>query len=249
MAAGVLAVLGTVLIEQTWFALLRGLGVEARHRAGAAMFFVTQLGKYVPGSVWPLVAQMRFGALWGVPRRLMLATHVLLLAAITASGVAVGAVLLPWSSPGGLVRYWWLLLLLVPLAAVLHPRILPTVLDRLLERVGREPTGARLSGRGLASALGSAVSTWVVLGLHLVVLAGAFRSPDGAVVAAAVGGIGLAWAAGLAFVHAPAGAGVRDGVLWSPSRRWSVRRPPWRSRSPHGSCSCWPTWRWRWPVR
>lgn len=212
-ASAALALVGTVLVEQTWFALLRGLGVTAGHREGAAMFFVTQLGKYLPGSVWPALAQMRFGARWGVPRRLMLAANILLLAAVVATGITAGAVLLPWSSPDGLARYWWLLLLLPPLAAVLHPRTLPALLDRLLERFGREPTGAQLSARGLAAALGWSVATWVVLGGHLLVLTGAYGSPGAADVAAAIGGIGLAWAAGIAFLPAPAGAGVRDGVL------------------------------------
>lgn len=202
-----------MLVERSWFALLRGLGVRVRAREATAVFFVSQLGKYLPGSVWPVLAQMRFGARWGVPRRLMFAANLLLIAAVVATGVAAGAALLPWSSPDGLARYWWLLLLLPPLAVVLHPRMLPTLLDRLLERVGREPTGARLSGRGLAAALAWSVAAWVVLGLHVVALTSVYATPDTAAVAAAIGGIALGWAAGIAFVPAPAGAGVRDGVL------------------------------------
>jgi hypothetical protein len=213
VASGAVALVGALLFERSWFALLRGLGVTVRRRDATAVFFVSQLGKYLPGSVWPVLAQMRFGSRWGVPRRLMFAANMLLIAAIVATGVAVGAVLLPWSSPDGLTRYWWLLLLLPPLAVVLHPRMLPTVLDRLLERVGREPTGARLSGRGLAASVAWSVAAWTVFGGHVLLLTGAYEAPDAAAVAAAIGGIALGWAAGIAFIPAPAGAGVRDGVL------------------------------------
>jgi hypothetical protein len=213
VASGAVALVGALLFERSWFALLRGLGVTVRRRDATAVFFVSQLGKYLPGSVWPVLAQMRFGSRWGVPRRLMFAANMLLIAAIVATGVAVGAVLLPWSSPDGLTRYWWLLLLLPPLAVVLHPRMLPTVLDRLLERVGREPTGARLSGCGLAASVAWSVAAWAVFGGHVLLLTGAYESPDAAAVAAAIGGIALGWAAGIAFIPAPAGAGVRDGVL------------------------------------
>lgn len=213
VAAGALAVIGTVLIEQVWWSLLRGLGAQVPAGAAAGMFFVTQLGKYLPGSVWPTLGQMAFGARWGVPRRVMLAAGLLLIAAVTATGAAVGGLLLPWSSPAGLARYWWLLLLLVPLAVVLHPKALPWLLDRALARAGREPTMARLSRRGLAHALGWCLATWVVLGAHVGVLLAAYDAPGPAGVAAAIGGIGLAWAAGIAFVPAPAGAGVRDAVL------------------------------------
>lgn len=213
VASGALAVVGAVLLERSWYALLHGLGVTVGRRDATSLFFVSQVGKYLPGSVWPVLAQMRFGARWGIPRRLMFAANVLLIAAIVATGVVVGALLLPWSSPDGLARYWWLLLLLGPLVVVLHPRLLPTLLDKVLERLGREPTRARLTGRGLAASIAWAVAAWVVYGAHVLVLAGAYGTPDAAEVAAATGGIALGWAAGIAFIPAPAGAGVRDGVL------------------------------------
>jgi hypothetical protein len=213
LASGVVALVGAMLFKRSWFALLRGLGVTVGQREATAVFFISQLGKYLPGSVWPVLAQMRFGSRWGVPRRLMFAANMLLIAAIVATGVAVGALLLPWSSPDGLTRYWWLLLLLPPLAVVLHPRMLPTLLDRLLERVGREPTGARLSGRGLAASLAWSVAAWIVFGCHVLLLTSAYEPPEVAAVAAAIGGIALGWAAGIAFIPAPAGAGVRDVVL------------------------------------
>ena len=54
---------------------------------------------------------------------------------------------------------------------------------------------------------------WLLLGLHLVILMAAFTTLGPLAVAAAVGGMGLAWAAGIAFLPAPAGAGVREAVL------------------------------------
>lgn len=211
--SGLLAIAGTVLIQLIWAALLRGFGAHPGGRDAAAVFFVSQLGKYLPGSVWPVVAQMQFGLRWGVPRAVMFAANVLLLGMVTASGIAVGAVLLPWSSPDGLTTYWWLLPLLVPLLAGLHPRTVPAVLDVLLRRLKREPLGVTLSGRGVGASAAWALATWVVLGLHVVVLVGAFGDVGARELAAAIGGMGLAWAAGIAFIPAPAGAGVRDTIL------------------------------------
>ena len=211
--SGAAAVLGTYLVERIWFALLGGLGVRAGTRDAAGVFFVSQLGKYLPGSVWPVIAQMQFGVRWGAPRRVTFAANMLLLGVVTASGIAVGAVLLPWSSPGGLTRYWWLLVLLVPLLLGLHPRTVPAVLDWLLQRMGREPLRIRLSERGLLAALGWATLGWLVLGVHLAVLMTAYAEVGPVDLAAAVGGMALAWAAGIAFIPAPAGAGIREAVL------------------------------------
>lgn len=221
IVSGVLAVAGTWLIERIWFSLLLGLGVStgsttagrAESWDAAGVFFVSQLGKYLPGSVWPVLAQMQFGARWGVAKRVMLAANILLLGMVTASGIAVGALLLPWSSPDGLARYWWLLALLVPLLLGLHPRVVPAALDWLFTKAGREPLHIHLTARGLFASAGWAVAAWVVLGLHLAVMLGAYHSVSTAALAACAGGIALGWAAGIAFIPAPAGAGIRDAIL------------------------------------
>ena len=129
IAAGLLGLFGTILIGQVWFSLLRGLGVPAPRFEAAPVFFVSQLGKYLPGSVWPVVAQMEFGRRWNTPRRTMLTANILMLAVLAATGLITGAALLPWSTDGGLGRYWWTLLLLPPLLLALHPRTIPAVLD------------------------------------------------------------------------------------------------------------------------
>src|ERR1700744_5457357 len=42
---------------QSWRALLASLGSPLPLRAAARVMFVGQLGKYVPGSIWPVLAQ------------------------------------------------------------------------------------------------------------------------------------------------------------------------------------------------
>lgn len=212
--AAALGVLGTVAIGQVWFVLLRGLDVEAPRREMGAVFFVSQLGKYLPGSVWPVLAQMEFGHRWGAPRRTMLAANIMMLAVVAATGLTVGAALLPWSGGDGLSGYGWTLVFLLPLLACLHPRTIPVAVDQVLRVFGREPLGVRLDGRSMLAALGWGLVVWAVMGVHLLVMTRALgAAPPAAAAAAAVGAMGLGWAAGLIFVPAPAGVGVRDAVL------------------------------------
>jgi hypothetical protein len=208
-----MAVAGNMCMARTWMALLHGFGVQVGRRDAAAVFYTSQLGKYVPGSVWPVLAQVRLGARWGAPRRVMLAASILLLTLITVTGILVGTLLLPWSSADGLHRYWWLLVLLPPLVTLLHPRVVSALIDRVSLWSGGERLEARVSASGVLRAGLWAVLAWVVLGTHLLILMTAYGRVDLLDAAAAVGGIGLAWAAGLAFLPAPAGAGVREGVL------------------------------------
>ena len=213
VGAGLAAIGGTMAMQRCWFALLHGLGAEPEPTAASRLFYLSQLGKYLPGSVWPVLAQMEFGRRWGLGRTVMVAANLLFLGVITASGIVAGAILLPWSSADGLARYWWLLLALIPLTAGLHPRTLPALLAWLWRRLGKEPLGITLTGTGLARAGAWAALAWMLLGAHITVLASAFGRPNVGEVAAATGAMALGWAAGIIFIPAPAGAGVRDTVL------------------------------------
>jgi uncharacterized membrane protein YbhN (UPF0104 family) len=213
VVSGVLAVAATMCLQQVWRSLLRGFGIMVGGRDAATAFYVSQLGKYVPGAVWPVVVQVELGARWSVPRRVMLAVGLQLILVVTGTGIIAGALLLPSSSPDGIARYAWLLALLPLVLVALHPPVLTHLFDWLTVRTGGQALGAQVSVSGLVWASSWAGLAWLLLGAHVAVLISAF-SPVGPIeVAAAVGGMGLAWAAGIAFVPAPAGAGVREGVL------------------------------------
>ena len=47
---------------QAWQVLLAGLGSPLRTTTAGRIFFIGQLGKYIPGSVWPILTQMELGA-------------------------------------------------------------------------------------------------------------------------------------------------------------------------------------------
>lgn len=208
-----LGLFGTALISRVWRAYLRGVGVIAPERDVDQVFFVTQLGKYLPGSVWPVLAQMEAGRRWGANRSTMLVSSALMLAMLTATGLVLGMVLLPWSSGSGLRAYWWTAFFLVPLAALLHPKVLPWSVDRALRMIGREPAGVRLTVRATLLGCLWSLAAWLVLGLHVYVLVASLGVVGVTGLVVAVGGMALAWAVGLIVVPAPAGAGVRDTVL------------------------------------
>jgi hypothetical protein len=73
-AAGLLGVAATY---PAWRQVLAGLGPRFPWGAGARVFFASQLGKYLPGSVWPVLLQMEAGRARGASRRTMLAGNLL----------------------------------------------------------------------------------------------------------------------------------------------------------------------------
>ena len=213
LLSGLLALLGTAAVERIWSRLLTGSGARLHGRAAWSTFYVTQLGKYIPGSVWPILAQMELGRRSGLSRRVMLSANVLMMAVVAATGLTVGALLLPWSSPDGLRQYWWVYLFLLPLLAALHPRVIPALLDRGLRILGREPSETRVSTGALVRGVLWGLAMWLGLGLHVYVMVRAVGGSGTGALASSIGGMALAFAAGLLVPFAPAGAGIRDSIL------------------------------------
>ena len=212
LASVAFGMLGTGTTFLLWRQLLRGLGVDPRS-GSVRLFFVGQLGKYLPGSVWPVVTQMEFGRKKGIARRTMLAANVLTLALSLTVGLILGAALLPLTSTSALRTFRWFYLFLPFLLALLHPRAIPGLLDWLFKRIGRPPLGTRLAWSAMWRAAGWALLSWVLLGLHLYALTSGLGVVGPRVLVGAVGGFALAASAGILFVPAPAGAGIRDVVL------------------------------------
>jgi uncharacterized membrane protein YbhN (UPF0104 family) len=202
------AIAGLTLTGVLWRMVLSALGSRVELREAGAVFFVGQLGKYVPGSVWTFAVQAQLGRRHDVPVRSSITASALFLMLHTFSGVLLGGVL----AAGGVVRTdlgrgWWLLLAVIG-AAVLMPPVLRFLGDRLAGDGVRTTFGVRDLVRSLALMTG----VWACYGACLWVLLPLDR-PAPEDVLAAVAAFALAHAAGVLLVLAPAGLGAREAVL------------------------------------
>lgn len=177
------------------------------------LFFVSQLGKYIPGSVWPVVALVEMCRRWDIPRRTAAAAGVISMVFSIVTGAVIGIGLVLASSSGGSAARWWLVLFLPVAVLLVQPRIMNAALQRVLRLARREPIEMQLQGRTLVGAIGWQAAIWLGLGLHCWALLVALGAPPGAALLPALGGLPLAYTAGMVFVPAPAGAGVREAVL------------------------------------
>lgn len=188
-----------------------------RSRSLAAGFFVSQLGKYVPGAVWQAVGQVGYAtrAQVSLPRA---ATAFMVFAftqaaagAIVGAGVAVLA-------PG---RAWWIrlgALAALALVVLLDRRWMVWAIGvyrRLRPAPGdaREPVTDLVPSQGaILASCGWSVGVMIAMGLAFVVLIGGLGTiaPP---LPAAVSGYTLAWTVGFVAVPFPSGLGVREAVL------------------------------------
>jgi hypothetical protein len=191
-----------------WQALLAGLGSPLRTPTAGRIFYIGQLGKYLPGSVWPVLTQMELGARANVPRSRSGSASILTMILSLATGLLVAAATLPFAHYSA--GYDWVFILVPVILACLHPRVLNPLLSRLFKLIKRPGLEHPITLTMLAKALAWSLLAWMANGLQLWILADRLGAPAGRTILIALGGYAFAWCVGFVVVFAPAGAGFRD---------------------------------------
>jgi hypothetical protein len=196
---------------KVWQALLAGLGSPLRTTVAGRILLIGQLGKYVPGAVWPILAQMELGTAAKVPRTRSASTSVLAMLISLWAGLVSAMVTLPFA--GHSSDYLWIFLLVPLLAVVMHPKILNPLLNKLFKLARRSPLETPVTGRVLAVALAWQFTAWIFYGLQVWILVEKFGASPGRAALLALGGFAFAWCVGFVIVFLPAGAGIRELLL------------------------------------
>jgi len=209
--ACVLAGLGCMLLA--WRALLAGLGSALPLPAAIRVMFIGQLGKYVPGAVWALAAQVELARDYDVPRRRSTAASLVGMAVTLVVGLIAAGVMLPLTSAHAARHYWWVLAVTPLAAACLHPRVVKFGLDLVLKVLHRDPLEESVGAAAMARALAWTTLGWLFYGAHAWFLISDFADKGAHTFALALGGYALAWAVGFLIIFFPGGIGPREVAL------------------------------------
>jgi uncharacterized membrane protein YbhN (UPF0104 family) len=209
--ACVLAGLGCMLLA--WRALLAGLGSALPLPAAIRVMFIGQLGKYVPGAVWALAAQVELARDYDVPRRRSTAASLVGMAVTLAVGLIVAGVMLPLTSAHAARHYWWVLAVTPLAVACLHPRVVKFGLDLVLKVLHQPPLEEFVRPAAMARALAWTTLGWLFYGAHAWFLISDFADKGAHTFALALGGYALAWAVGFLIIFFPGGIGPREVAL------------------------------------
>jgi hypothetical protein len=204
---------GTATSLMAWRALLADEGHHLGIFAAGQVFLVGQLGKYLPGNVWSVVAQVELGKRVGVPRARSFTASLVWVGLSLSTALCVGLLGLPVlaSAHSG---EGWALIAILPFAVVAStPKVLTRLVNLVLRGLRKPLLPKPLSMRAVLSACGWLALTWIFFGLHLWLLANALGAPGLGGIARCVGGFALAMAAGVLFVFVPSGAGVREALI------------------------------------
>ncbi len=218
LALAVLSALGTLsLYAWQWGLVVRRLGAPVSYPEAFRIYFLSNLGRYVPGKVWQFVGWFYLAEQAGIGRvQVLTAIAVNLgLQALTGLGLGVAALSLGIGSFGGEVRArYWPLLLLIPLGVVvLQPAVMEEGLNWGLRRLGREPValGLRMSDMALFAFVH--VCGWAAYGVSFTLFVGSLHPISVSQLPLLGATYAAAWAIGFLSFLTPGGIGVREGVL------------------------------------
>lgn len=209
-----------------WRDVLRVFGVERPRGDTIARYFAGEIGKYLPGGVWPLIGRGELVARVGVPRSAAYGSVAMSLGCLYVAASLLVVVAIPLELGGAAT---WTIVLAVVGVGALHPRPFGVFLS-ILGRVSgssNEPipvpswgTGISLVLRYLPAWVLVGTSTWLVaVGLGerddvlRVIAAGVLSWIVGFVVAPVPGGIGIREAAFVAACGLPAGTGAAVALV------------------------------------
>ncbi len=203
------------VIGFNWIALLRSGGAAVSQASGFSWFFVGQLGKYVPGGIWPVVGQAELAVRGGVVRRDAYTATATSMAATLAGAAAVASVAGVTTSSD---RRWIAAAMGVALVAALvvlssdsGRRRLESAIASIVRRPIPLPAGRFLAAQTLRH-----VPVWILFGAMNVSMVIALDGwPSSRVVLEVLFASTLSWMAGFVVIGLPGGLGVREAVLVS----------------------------------
>jgi hypothetical protein len=202
-----------------WRHILAVFGNKLPLMPAARIWSVSELARYLPGSIWQVVGRVYLAKPYGVRGSVCSTSQVLEVFTFLLSNIFVAVSCLIYFGfrvdTDGSARFWLVTaaILLPALLILLHPRVFHPLANKILTKLNKPPINQRLSGReflgliawAVLGLLVQSVAVWIVAGQTLElpitkwwIVAGAYC---------------LAWCAGFLAVWAPGGLGVREVVF------------------------------------
>ena len=210
-AFAVIAALGCMMLA--WRALLTDLGSPLPVTAAIRVMFLGQLGKYVPGAVWAVAAQVSLAQDYHVPKKRSGAASLVSMAITLVVGLVMAGITLPLASAGALRHYWWVLPFIPVILVGLYPPVTTFGLNLALRIIRRPALDTPLSLGGMARAVGWTALGWACYGAHAWLLIGDIAGKSLHILLLSAGGYALAWAVGFLLIPFPGGIGPREIAL------------------------------------
>ena len=203
-----------LVLIAAWRLVLHGWGERLGGLDAARIWTVSSLGKYLPGKIWAIAGMALMAQRAGVAAWAATGSAVIL----QALAVAAGGVVVAVTGTAALESQWpgfraGLALLLAGSVVGVALMTWPPFVRRLLRLVRIEPRGATPGTVAVLAAAAANLVAWAGYGAAFWLLAAGLLPESGLGLDLAIGAFTASYLAGLLFLPAPGGVGVRESVM------------------------------------
>jgi len=197
-----------------WKLILERLGAPLSYRKSYRIFFLSQLGRYLPGKVWGILGLVYLSQKEDVSKVISAASVTLQLLLQVVSGIMVFAATLAFWQNRDSLPGLNLLFLLFPVGLILlHPALVSRGLNLALRATGQAQIELRWTYSHLLGQLGLWGAFWLVNGVAQYFLIRSIYPSPLPQVPVLAGIFAVAWVAGFLSLVTPSGLGVMEGTL------------------------------------
>ena len=194
-----------------WVTMIVARSHNVRHRNAMSWYFTGQLGKYVPGGIWPIVGRAELAVRNGIPRIDAYASTGLSLVTTYAAAVVTIGIGAAATTGHRLIAILIAIALMAAYASFLQPS-LRAVIIRVASRISSSASSLTDPQR-LVRLTVLHIPAWLLMSLSTSVTATAFGANIG--IADMLFITSTSWLAGFVVVGVPGGIGVREAVFTS----------------------------------
>jgi hypothetical protein len=218
--SGLLVLMSYAVLILTWCLVVAAWGSRISPGTAARIWFVSNLGRYIPGKVWAIAAMGTMAQRAGVSPAAAVGSSLYINAINVLAGFAVCLLVAPTATPAPPV-------IAVPFgiaaaALVLVPRALPAVVQWVAKRLGRDVVLAPLRYSTIAVTFVACVAAWMLYGVAFQFLSiGTIGDPSGATLDYIAVFTGSYLIGFLAF-FAPGGAVVREATMITQAKQLAL---------------------------
>ena len=218
LAASAIVMLTYAALIQSWRVLIAGEGSSLRFLPAARIWFIANLGRYIPGKVWSIAALNVLAAREGVPGTAAAGAAVLGTLINIGAGFGVislgGSRLMAELDP---VFRWAAMIcsVIFVLGVIALPWILPPTAEWAARRFGKPAPPVRLPARNLLTSVSINVLSWFCYGWAFMVFSHAVMPGVTGTLLQFTGVWTASYTLGYLAFFAPGGIGVREITMGS----------------------------------
>ena len=209
LTAGLAVLSGLMITGIIWTYLLGFQGYSPEKVFLQPVFFIGQLAKYIPGSVWVFGVQAHLASKLNIPRRATVTTGLIFVYVSVVSASILGSFVVENLWPQ--FEYNGILSMFVAIAGLFL--LSPIVVRKLVKFLGLSGSPTNVSFKKQVRLVLGLLIVWIMFGSSVKILGDSISSESSISLMYATSAFAVAYALGVLAVFSPAGIGVREGVL------------------------------------